>query len=409
MAPGQRIVVKEYGKGREAVWVDGREQAGAGGGMAHAADWFRYVFLPNGYPDTVTDDYASYQAWDTLQALFSGVTGTLATKAVFVGVGVGEATASSTAATVTWLAKDGLGMVGRIAFASQQSSALDSDAKRWRLAADVANDVAIFLRIASGFCDRSLFLPLLCAASLATSICGVCAGATRAALTQHFSIRHNMADVSAKDGNQETAVSLLGILLGTAVAVLPDSGVLTAVLFVLFTGLHLYCNYRGVRSVVLPDVNRQRLEMCLRRAEADGGRFPDPRWVNANEGILFYATARVKLGASVADVAPTPAAFAAFFGGAGGGGGGGRPWATGVAGGAASVVLFPRATVEDQVNAYCEAYFLLRGLDRREAEARVAALRPVERLAEKGWNLSRVLLNAEECRVEVVTEHLKPE
>ncbi len=48
------------------------------------------VFLPQGYPDSVTDDYIEYQMWDTLQAFASSITGALATEAVLKGAGVGD-------------------------------------------------------------------------------------------------------------------------------------------------------------------------------------------------------------------------------------------------------------------------------------------------------------------------------
>ena len=44
------------------------------------------------------------------------------------------------------------------------------------------------------------------------------AGATRASITAHFARRDNLADVSAKEGAQETAVTLLGLLAGSALA-----------------------------------------------------------------------------------------------------------------------------------------------------------------------------------------------
>ena len=46
---------------------------------------------------------------------------------------------------------------------------------------------------------------------------GVAGGASRAALTQHFAKDDNTADISAKEGSQETATTLLGMLLGMAV------------------------------------------------------------------------------------------------------------------------------------------------------------------------------------------------
>ena len=45
------------------------------------------------------------------------------------------------------------------------------------------------------------------------AIVGCAGGATRAALTQHQARRNNMADVSAKDGSQETLVNLSALLV----------------------------------------------------------------------------------------------------------------------------------------------------------------------------------------------------
>ena len=44
--------------------------------------FLRNVFLPEGYPDSVSDDYLSYQFWDTVQAFASSISGSLATQAV---------------------------------------------------------------------------------------------------------------------------------------------------------------------------------------------------------------------------------------------------------------------------------------------------------------------------------------
>ena len=44
--------------------------------------FLRNVFLPEGYPDSVSDDYLSYQIWDTIQAFASSISGSLATQAV---------------------------------------------------------------------------------------------------------------------------------------------------------------------------------------------------------------------------------------------------------------------------------------------------------------------------------------
>lgn len=36
---------------------------------------FREIFLPQGYPSSVSDDYLEYQIWDTVQGFCSSITG----------------------------------------------------------------------------------------------------------------------------------------------------------------------------------------------------------------------------------------------------------------------------------------------------------------------------------------------
>ena len=55
-----------------------------------AKNFFVTVFLPQGYPHTVSSDYLEYQIWDTLQAFASSLTGALSTAAILKGVGVGN-------------------------------------------------------------------------------------------------------------------------------------------------------------------------------------------------------------------------------------------------------------------------------------------------------------------------------
>ena len=43
------------------------------------------VFLPKDYPNSVSEDYTTYQVWDSAQALCSSVTGSLAINSVFKG------------------------------------------------------------------------------------------------------------------------------------------------------------------------------------------------------------------------------------------------------------------------------------------------------------------------------------
>jgi len=232
--------------------------------------FFRSVFLPQDYPHSVSSDYLEYQLWDTLQAFASSLSGSLSTKAVLEGIGVGNSDSTPLAATLMWLIKDGTGMVGRIIFAWSKGTALDADCKQWRLFADLLNDCALTLELCAPYAISMIgasnqeVTALLCVSGIAKSIVGVAGGATRAALTQHQARQSNLADVSAKDGSQETLVNLAALL--TSLWLLPllnDSERFTWIAFIFFTALHIFANYRAVKAVRFETLNRSRFLILL--------------------------------------------------------------------------------------------------------------------------------------------------
>lgn len=81
------------------------------------SSFFKEILLPYGYPESVSEDYLEYQLWDTLQAFCSTIIGAFTTRAILKGVGVGDSSANALSAAVTWIMKDGSGMIGRILFA----------------------------------------------------------------------------------------------------------------------------------------------------------------------------------------------------------------------------------------------------------------------------------------------------
>ncbi|KAJ3347587.1 hypothetical protein HDU83_001946 [Entophlyctis luteolus] len=239
-------------------------RASAEAGQSTALSVRRFAeeaFLPVGFPASVSPDYAEYQIFDSLQAFCSNITGVLATRANFRQIGVGDAAASASAATFSWLLQDGTGMAGRILFAWRVSFFLDADCKQWRFYADILNDAARFIEFAAPvFVSKPWFPVSACLATLLKALCGVTGGSTKAALSQHFAITNNMADLHAKEGSQETVVGMIGMIGGAILLRLvgESDNQLTWFIFVSFTALHLACNYRGISAVVMPSLNTQR-------------------------------------------------------------------------------------------------------------------------------------------------------
>jgi len=58
------------------------------------------LFLPIGYPNSVSEGYLQYQFYDSLQGLCSYLRSVVCTSAVLTAVGVGDAEASAISAAV---------------------------------------------------------------------------------------------------------------------------------------------------------------------------------------------------------------------------------------------------------------------------------------------------------------------
>lgn len=200
------------------------------------------------------------------------------------GVGVGDEDATPLAATITWLLRHGSGMIGSIVFTSFQGLDLDHNCKKWRLFADLANDFAMCLELSAGFLvNPEHFQYILCIASVSRALVGVAGGATRTAITQHQAKADNISDVAAKDGSQETLVNLAALCINLQILPLVSGDTsLIWTLFLLMTCLHLFANYKAVKSLVFQTLNKDRLLILLESYEKSG-QVPDPQEVNCQE------------------------------------------------------------------------------------------------------------------------------
>lgn len=83
---------------------------------------------------------------------------------------------------------------------------------------------------------------------------------------QHFALNGNVADLSAKEGSQETAVTLIGMIGGACVVEAIDGPARvkwTWTIFLLLTFVHVYANWRGVRGLILRTLNTQRTHAII--------------------------------------------------------------------------------------------------------------------------------------------------
>ncbi|XP_050237591.1 protein root UVB sensitive 3 [Mercurialis annua] len=263
--------------------------------------WSRILqaFVPEGFPSSVTPDYYPFQVWDSLQGLSTYIRTMLSTQALLSAIGVGEKSATVIGATFQWFLRDLTGMLGGILFTFYQGSNLDSNAKMWRLVADLTNDLGMLMDLVSPLFP-SAFIFVVCLGSLSRSFTGVASGATRAALTQHFALQSNAADISAKEGSQETVATMTGMALGMLLArVTIGHSLAIWFSFLSLTIFHMYANYRAVRCLVLTSLNMQRSSMLLQHFMKTG-QVLSPEQVSGMEHILprwttFWRSTNFKL------------------------------------------------------------------------------------------------------------------
>ncbi|KAF9527615.1 vitamin B6 photo-protection and homoeostasis-domain-containing protein [Crepidotus variabilis] len=232
--------------------------------------FLKRVFLPSGYPITVSPDYVRYQWLNALQAFCNSLASLLSSRAILQGFGVGDPHATATHAMLLTILQDIFSRLTTICAAHLLGTSLYPEAKKYRLLADILNDFAVVLDTFSPF-FASLAVPglrvgALCLSAGLKSLCGICAGGSKAAITLHFAnpVGHkgDVGDLNAKDSSKETVLALLGSLLGTVVVPHLTSPAATyAALFVLIA-LHLLINYLGVKGLALRTLNKQRLTIA---------------------------------------------------------------------------------------------------------------------------------------------------
>jgi hypothetical protein len=158
-------------------------------------------------------------------------------------------------------------MAGSLLFTYLYSDDFGYDVRQWRLFADVANDLGLTLHFLAPLFGRDWFVAVTCVASLLTTMCGISAGATKAYISSHFALENNLTDLIAKEGSQETAVNILGLLGGylllASVGTVDQSGSAIWMSFFLLTIIHVVANVIAVQYLVFHFLNETRFSLVV--------------------------------------------------------------------------------------------------------------------------------------------------
>ncbi|KAF9950915.1 hypothetical protein BGZ70_001187 [Mortierella alpina] len=228
------------------------------------------VFLPKGYPESVTPNYWPFAKWQFVHNVAGSVTAgmeIISTQSLLFAMGLGAGSIPM-AAALNWIIKDGLGQLGGVVYASFVSDKFDSEPKRFRFQATVAMQGANVLELLTPLWPGS-FLVIASISNIGKNMAWLASSATRAQMNKTFALRDNLGDITGKSGSQTTAAGLVGTGLGVVIAALmsyvsEDPTVLPLVpmclTFLPFSVFNIYSNYRSSHYVTTPSLNVPRSE-----------------------------------------------------------------------------------------------------------------------------------------------------
>jgi hypothetical protein len=230
---------------------------------------FMTTFFPLGYPHSVKKEYIQFQKWDSLQALSSYVRGVLSSRFVFDGLGVGDANKTAMGAALSWVLKDGVGIICSLLFAYKFSPTFDAYPQSWRLVADTLCNVGLLLNMSVGLFPNH-FVAITTMASICFGCVGIAAGASKSKISAHLARESsNLGDLIAKESTQESAVTLVGMVLGVVVtSMIGNDIMLSWAVFMVCTVFHQYANYRLAKVLKFETLNNTRLWLLAQSASS---------------------------------------------------------------------------------------------------------------------------------------------
>jgi len=212
------------------------------------------LFIPQG----VSPDYYNFIIWRIIQRYVNAILQVFGTQSLLLALG--KKSSLTQAAALNWILKDTLGKLTRLIYGSLTSNKLDADAKRWRFRGSLLFALGNFLEIITFIFPRC-FLLLGTVANSLKQMSMLTSSATRNTILSNFSVRGNMADITAKGEAQIAIVDLLGIFCGIKISKAVGINKFTNIIFVYATlqVLELVCMYKQISSVVFRRMNFERL------------------------------------------------------------------------------------------------------------------------------------------------------
>lgn len=128
---------------------------------------------------------------------------------MITGVGVGDASASPTAALLLTVFQESAGRIATILFAHKLGTSIEPECKTYRLAADIFNDAAMVADCLSPVFPKPVRVVIFSFSSVLRALCGVAAHSSKSTLTAHFAKQNNLGELNAVCDTSPFVIPLL--------------------------------------------------------------------------------------------------------------------------------------------------------------------------------------------------------
>ncbi|CAI5529394.1 unnamed protein product [Closterium sp. Naga37s-1] len=324
-------------------------------------------FLPSGYPGSLTSDYTSYMLWQFPVHITGWASSTLVTSTLLQAVGVGSlvkatataaagtaaasgaaaatgaaagaaaagaagtvaagaatlattaaaaaaalpavdpASAAAATAAIKWVAKDGIGAVGRLLVGGRFGSIFDEDPKQWRFVADLIGSSGAIFELATPLAPTH-FLLLASLGNLTKAVAKGLKDPSARVIQTHFALQANVGEVVAKEEVYKVMAQLVGLGCGVLLLSSPyiaESYWSLVTTWAVIRSTHLAFRFKSLSVLEFDSLNFKRMAILARAHVSGATELPSVQAVNQKERLWLprrLTSPRINLGCSLADL-----------------------------------------------------------------------------------------------------------
>lgn len=212
---------------------------------------FTQIYLPSTYPEKTHKDFLKFSLYYFYLNSTNATLTFLSSQALFVALGSTTSQAALASAAFTWVIKDGIGILGGLAFAKRYAKIVDADIRKGRFYERLLLIVGLYIEILT-LKVPYFFLPCAALANIIKNISIVLGVSTRIQQINSACKGVNIGEASGKFISQFTTANLLGISSGVILSkffvnVAEMSELLPP--FAVLTFFSVYFNYLAVTVI----------------------------------------------------------------------------------------------------------------------------------------------------------------